>query len=146
MKNKNYYLDLADRWFDALLTSDEERELLSFLVSTNDPDFDEAKAVAGFFATGKALSKNESKERTLVIRRRIDRFRWVAGVAVAASIVLLVTFGLYHRNEECYVMDYGKKTTDPQLALESMNVTLTDIFSEGETVGEQLLDLFNPAI
>ena len=56
-KNKSYYMDLADRWFDALLTGDEELELKSFLASTEDPDFDEVKAVAGYFAAGKALSK-----------------------------------------------------------------------------------------
>ena len=50
MKNKSYYLDLADRRFEALLTEDEELELKSFLASTEDPDFDEVKAVAGFFA------------------------------------------------------------------------------------------------
>ena len=56
MKNKNYYMDLADRWFDAFLTGGEERELKSFLATTEDPDFDEIKAVAGFFVAGKAIA------------------------------------------------------------------------------------------
>ena len=52
-KNKSYYMDLADRRFEGLLTEDEELELKSFLASTEDPDFDEVKAVAGYFAMGK---------------------------------------------------------------------------------------------
>ena len=83
MKNKSYYLDLAERWFDALLTGDEERELKAFLAGTDDPDFDEVKAVAGFFATGKAISAGKAS----VDARRSPvslRFRWVAAVAVAA--------------------------------------------------------------
>ena len=60
MKNKSYYLDLAERWFDALLTEDEERELKAFLAGTDDPDFDEVKAVAGFFATGKAVTAEKA--------------------------------------------------------------------------------------
>ena len=132
MKNKSYYLDLAERWFDALLTED-------------DPDFDEVKAVAGFFATGKAVTA----EKVSVDAHRPPvslRFRWAAAVAVAASLALVAAIGLYHRQNDCYVLAYGEKSTDSQLALADMTSTLTDLFGESEDVSEELFDIFNPAL
>ena len=145
MKNKSYYLDLAERWFDALLTEDEERELKAFLAGTDDPDFDEVKAVAGFFATGKAVAA----EKASVDAHRPPvslRFRWAATVAVAASLALVAAIGLYHRQNDCYILAYGEKSTDPQVALADMSATLEGLFADGENVGEELFDLFNPAL
>ena len=145
MKNKSYYLDLAERWFDALLTEDEERELKAFLAGTDDPDFDEVKAVAGFFATGKTVAA----EKGSVDARRSPapvRFRWAAAIAIAASLVLVAAIGLYHRQNDCYILAYGEKSTDSELALADMTATLTGLFEESEDVGEELFDLFNPAL
>ena len=143
MKNKSYYLDLADRWFDALLTGDEERELKSFLATTEDPDFDEVKAVAGFFAAGKAAAAGRASAGDDAPRRAL---RWVAALAVAASLALVAAIGLYHRQNDCYILAYGVKSTDPQLALEDMTATLEGIFGESEDIGDELFDLFNPAL
>ena len=148
MKNKSYYMDLADRWFDALLTEDEERELKSFVATTEDPDFDEVKAVAGFFAAGKAARKTAEPQRVEVsvdASRRTLRFRWAA-IAVAASLALVAAIGLYHRQNDCYILAYGEKSTDPQVALADMSATLEGLFADGENVGEELFDLFNPAL
>ena len=49
-KDKQYYLDLAERWFDAETSEAEEKELRRFLAATEDPDFDEARAALGFLA------------------------------------------------------------------------------------------------
>ena len=140
MKNKQYYIDLSDRWFDALLTGDEERELKAFLASTDDPDFDEVKAVAGFFATGKAVHGEEKRSKTK------HRLTWAIAVA-AASLTIFAAIGLYeHRQNECYVLAYGEKSTDAERALAEMSATLAGIFAEGEDVGEELFDLFNPGL
>ena len=83
MKDKQYYIDLTDRWFDALLSPGEERELKAFLAGTEDPDFDEVKAVMGYSVTGKALAGRPSS-------RPGRRLAWTA-VAVAASVALVST-------------------------------------------------------
>ena len=140
MKNKSYYLDLAERWFDALLTEDEERELKVFLAGTDDPDFDEVKAVAGFFATGKAVKASVDAHRPPISLR----FRWAAAVAVAASLALIAAIGLRHRQNDCYILAYGEKSTDSQAVLADMTATLAGLFEEGEDVGAELSDLFNP--
>ncbi|MBR2225542.1 MAG: hypothetical protein IJ884_07155 [Bacteroidales bacterium] len=142
MKNKSYYLDLAERWFDALLTEDEERELKAFLAGTDDSDFDEVKAVAGFFATGKAVKASVDAHRPPVSLQ----FRWAAAVAVAASLALIAAIGLRHRQNDCYILAYGEKSTDSQAALADMTATLAGLFEEGEDVGVELSDLFNPAL
>ena len=141
MKNKSYYLDLAERWFDALLTEGEERELKAFLAGTDDPDFDEVKAVAGFFSAGKAVATGKT---SVDARRRY--LPWAATVAIAASLVLVAAIGLHYRQNDCYILAYGHKSTDPNLVLKDMTATLEGIFGEGEDVGDELFDLFNPAL
>lgn len=146
MKNKAYYIDLSERWFDALLTEDEERVLKAFLASTDDPDFDEIKAVAGFFAMGKAVyGAQEESQSTTLQQRTTRRFAWAA-IAVAASLALVASIGLYHRQNDCYILAFGEKSTDPKLALADMSATLEGIFTEGEDVSEDLFDIFNPAL
>ena len=126
-KNKSYYMDLAERRFEGLLTEAEELELKSFLASTEDPDFDEAKAVAGYFAMGKALAAGRPAATARPLARGAG-FRWAAG------------------QNDCYILAYGEKSTDEQLVFDDMSATLEGIFGESEDVGEELFDLFNPAL
>ena len=139
MKNKAYYIDLSERWFDALLTEDEERALKAFLASTDDHDFDEIKAVAGFFATGKAVyGAQEENHRSARQRRTTHRLAWAA-IAVAASLALVAAIGLYNqRQNQCYILAYGEKSTDKELALESMEATLSSLFGSAPDIEKEL--------
>ena len=139
MKNKAYYIDLSERWFDALLTEDEERALKAFLASTDDPDFDEIKAVAGFFATGKAVyGAQEENHRPARQRRTTHRLAWAA-IAVAANLALVAAIGLYNqRQNQCYILAYGEKSTDKELALESMEATLSSLFGTAPDIEKEL--------
>jgi hypothetical protein len=139
MKNKAYYTDLSERWFDALLTEDEERALKAFLASTDDPDFDEIKVVAGFFATGKAVyGAQEENHRPTRQRRTTHRLAWAA-IAVAASLALVAAIGLYNqRQNQCYILAYGEKSTDKELALESMEATLSSLFGTAPDIEKEL--------
>ena len=143
MKNKNYYMDLADRWFDALLTGGEERELKSFLATTEAPDFAERTAVAGSFVAGKAIATSRATAGADSPRRTLH---WAAALVVAASLALIAAIGLHHRQNDCYILVYGQKSTNPNLVLDDMTATLEGIFGEGEDVGDELFDLFNPAL
>ena len=139
MKNKAYYIDLSERWFDALLTEDEERALKAFLASTDDPDFDEIKAVAGFFATGKAVyGAQEENLRPARQRRTTHQLAWAA-IAVAASLALVAAIGLYNqRQNQCYILAYGEKSTDKELALESMEATISSLFGTAPDIEKEL--------
>jgi hypothetical protein len=139
MKNKAYYIDLSERWLNALLTEDEERALKAFLASTDDPDFDEIKAVAGFFATGKAVyGAQEENHRPARQRRTTHQLAWAA-IAVAASLALVAAIGLYNqRQNQCYILAYGEKSTDKELALESMEATLSSLFGTAPDIEKEL--------
>lgn len=139
MKNKAYYIDLSERWLDALLTEDEERVLKAFLASTDDPDFDEIKVVAGFFATGKAVyGAQEENHRPARQRRTTHRLAWAA-IVVAASLALVAAIGLYNqRQNQCYILAYGEKSTDKELALESMEATLSSLFGTAPDIEKEL--------
>ena len=139
MKNKAYYIDLSERWFDALLTEDEERALKAFLASTDDPDFDEIQVVAGFFATGKAgYGAQEENHRPARQRRTTHQLAWAA-IAVAASLALVAAIGLYNqRQNQCYILAYGEKSTDKELALESMEATLSSLFGTAPDIEKEL--------
>ena len=138
MKNKQYYIDLSERWFEALLTEEEEDALKAFLASTDDPDFDEVKAVAGYFATGKAVHGAQKTNRWPAKRQQMHRLAWVA-IAVAASLALFAAIGLYNqRQNQCYILAYGEKSTDQELALESMEATLSSLFGTAPDIENEL--------
>ena len=70
-KDKQYYLDLAERWFDAETSEAEEKELRRFLAATEDPDFDEARAALGFLAASSLRA--EAPKSPIDLPRQIDR-------------------------------------------------------------------------
>ena len=122
--NRNYYTRLKDKYFDASLTAGEERRLRRFLSRTDDPEFDDIKAVAGYFAVGRSF-----QERT----PRNVRFPWIGAVAtaVAASIVVVSVYAAQvqknHRAD----------------AIASMENTLVAIFSAGTDIENELSDILN---
>ena len=120
MKSKTYYKQLCRNYFDATLTAAQERQLQLFLAQTDEPEFDEIKAVMGCFACGKAL-----RRRANFSTRPAGRWLMVAAAAVAAAVVVT---GLSIR-----------KTPDKQLSM--MEKTLNEIFSSRTDVAEDLSGL-----
>ena len=121
--DKKYYKQLSQAYFEAALTDSEERTLKAFLASTDDPDFDEVKAVAGYFAAGKTVYGNHGPSAT-----GVSRF-W--RVAVAASIVVILSISFY--------IAHAKRMRD----LSTMESTLTAFFSSGTKVENTIANLFN---
>lgn len=117
--NKSYYKRLCREWFDAALSPREERRLKSFLATTEDPEFDEAKAVMGYFAAGRSLSVKP-------VRRR----PWMSILAAAAAISAIFIIGTTIRNNSLKAID-------------SMESTLTEFFSSGADVEGSLTALIN---
>lgn len=120
--DKKYYKKLSHAYFEAALSDSEERTLKAFLASTDDPEFDEVKAVAGFFAAGKTVYGNHGPSAT-----GVSRF-W--RVAVAASIVVILSISY---------MSHAKRMRD----LSTMESTLTAFFSSGTKVENTIANLFN---
>ena len=122
MKSKTYYKQLCRNYFDATLTAAQERQLQLFLAQTDEPEFDEIKAVMGYFACGKALHKS----RNAFSVRPAGRWLMTAAAAIVAAAVVLTGLGM-------------RKTPDKQLAM--MENTLTDFFSSRADVEEDLSGL-----
>jgi hypothetical protein len=122
--NKNYYKRLSQKYFDATLSQRQERRLMRFLSGTEDPDFDEVKAVVGFFAAGRSANG--------LAVRRMDFRPWVYASAVAASLALVVGISLIVGNARR--VSYSE-------SLASMESTLTSIFSSGADVESELSTL-----
>lgn len=63
-KNKQYYLDLAERWFDAETTEAQESELRDYVSATDDPDFDAVRATMGYCAAEAASDSAAAVSRS----------------------------------------------------------------------------------
>lgn len=132
---QEYWLELIERYFEAETTPEEERALRTFLAGTDDPVFDEAKAVMGYFSAQRGHRAARVRVRTLT-----------AALAAAAAIALVAVLGHSQtsRTDDCVIYAYGEKTTDRQVVLDDMNQTLSELFAgnQGPDVSAQLSELF----
>ena len=122
--NKNYYKRLSQKYFEATLSQREERRLMRFLATTEDQEFDEVKAVAGYFAAGRMV-----RESAIT---RIDFRPWVYASAIAASLAVVVGVSL--------IVENARRVRYTE-SLASMESTLTSIFSSGVDVESELSTL-----
>ena len=131
------YKEYIERYFEGMLSEDEELELKLFLTSEEGqgPEYDEARAVMEFFSTGCSVYEPASV-------RKPDHVRRI--VAVAASLVLLVTLGvnIYNSNNVCVKMSGGDRITDKEVVMNDVDNILADLMNEGTDVESQLNDLF----
>ena len=134
-KDKQYWLRLSERYFEAETTDKEERELRRFAAQTSDPDFRDLQAVMGFTAMGRPHNLKTSKPQTLI--------------SIAASVIVVLGlslfFGLNNRQQDtgCVAWVNGEKVTDPTAVMALMQNTMHDMNIEGsDPVEDQLRDMF----
>lgn len=150
-----YWLELAEKYFDATATPEEEKALASFLATeeSNRPEFDEVKAVMGYIAT--ARKKEHGRKQST---RRANRKRGLAWMSTAAAITIAAFIGvnMVHReralenpastgakkeaSSTCIAYIGGRQYTDEETALRSMRSTMTKVCrgTNGNTVEKQL--------
>lgn len=116
-EDKKYWLELAERYFDATATEEEEAALRRFLATGEAADgaFDEVRAVAGFASAGKSC-----RRRRAAARRRLRAA--VAAAAVVAALVavlpgLLSGGGDAAEGEVCVAYVGGVEYTDEAVVL-----------------------------
>lgn len=81
MEDKEKYLNLMQRYIDAETTPDEEKALIRYVASTDDPEFDSLRGALGFLSVGKRRKARQSK--------KIKRYFLVAVAAAIIAVVLL---------------------------------------------------------
>ncbi|MBO7071833.1 MAG: hypothetical protein J6W09_11155 [Bacteroidales bacterium] len=137
MTNKEKYLNLMHRYWDAETTTEEERELAGYVARVDDQEFDELRGVLGYLSVGK-----EKKVRKAGIIRFLP-------LVAAASIVVVVAIGLGLRSrwskagDELYVCySYGEKSTDSQQVMSTVESSLADFFGDTSPAEANLFGMF----
>ena len=133
------WLELVEKYFDALTTQQEEQELKKFLVTpaADAQCFNEIKAVMGYFATQKAKKRARSHVTNIA--------KWSA---VAAAAAIAATFAWNSRSNEeniCIAYVNGIKYTDEAVVMKDMQQTFRMMESTAEeySIEGQLNDMFN---
>lgn len=151
-KNIAKWLHIAEKYFDATATAEEEKALASFLATeeSNTPEFDEIKAVMGYIYTARAVDKRENTPKNETGRRFI--IRWVSTAAMIAIIACIgftgsrILSGTQSETGELYIANInGTIYTDKDLVLDKMHRTMAMIgnTTRGNSVEEQLCSMFN---
>ena len=142
MNKINEYID---RYFEGTLSEAEELRLKAFLSSPEGQasEYDEARAVMGYFAIGKSLSRKEADEYS---RKGTSRHgsAWlrVAVAAVCAGIFITIGVNVYNKENVCVSYVGGQKVTDKEVVMNDVDGILADLFSGGTDVDEQLNEIF----
>lgn len=136
MNDKEKYLELMRRYFDAETSPEEEKDLALYAVSTDDPAFDDLRGVLGYLSIGR-----QKKEKKV----RIVRFY---AVTVAASLALIAAIGLNISNqnapdEKCIRYAYGVKEDDNIQIMTAVESSLADFFGNDNVVEQNLKELLN---
>lgn len=142
MKQINEYID---RYFEGTLSEAEELKLKAFLTSPEGQasEYDEARAVMGYFAAGRSLSrKDEDEYSRRGIRRHGSVWLRVAVAAVCAGIFITLGLNVYNKENICVSYVGGQKVTDKEVVMNDVDNILADLFSGGTDVDEQLNEIF----
>jgi hypothetical protein len=134
---QDYWKELIDKYFEGETSPEEERALRGFLARTDDPAFNEARAVLGYFSAQRSRR---------AARSRAGRLTGLLAAAAAIAIVAVLGHALIPRTDDtCIIYAYGEKNTDTQSVLDDVHQTLSDLFgdNQGPDVTAQLTELFN---
>lgn len=136
MNDKEKYLELMQRYFDAETSPDEEKALALYAASTDDPDFESLRGVLGFLSLGR--QKKARRGRTI----RLYAIAAAASVAILAVIGISLTGGRM-LDEDCIRYAYGEKVDDNAQIMASVETSLIDFFGNDTSAEMNLKELFN---
>lgn len=128
MTEKNKYLEMMQRYFEAETTLSEERELAAYAAASKDPEFEQVCAVLGYLSIGRAKRAGG----------------WAVGVA-AASLAAVVTAGiaLFHPGARSVQYAFSEKSTDERQIMQTVETSLSEFFSRESGVEVQLAEILN---
>jgi hypothetical protein len=133
MNDKEKYLELMQRYFDAETSPDEEKALALYAASTDDPAFQELRGVLGYLSIGR--QKKAKKIRT------VRFFSMVAAASVAIVTAIGITLSNQRQNS-CIRYTYGNKEDDETSIMESVESSLADFFAGNTPAESNLFELF----
>lgn len=134
MKNKDYYLQLAERYFDAELSEIEEIRLKRFLATTDDPRFNGVKAVMGYLSIERRLHASRPS--------KMPGIRLFLATTLAAAC-LLIGFAPLLRPNICVHKANGVVTSNENLVMGTVEEVLSDFFSSDDEINIILNEYLN---
>lgn len=149
-KDIKQWLAIAEKYFDATATAEEEKTLAAFLATEESdiPEFNEVKAVMGYLATARAIEKEHARKEVSHSRR--FAVRWMTSAAAIAIVAFIgYTFSSGdHTEKDVYIANInGRIYTDKEFVLAQMQQTMAMIgnTTRGNSIDEQLEAMFNLA-
>ena len=133
MNDKEKYLELMQRYFDAETSPEEEKDLALYAASTDDPAFEDLRGVLGYIGIGRQKKA-----------KRVRAIRFYSIVA-AASVAIVTAIGITLSNQDhnsCIRYTYGDKEDDETLIMESVESSLADFFAGKSPAEANLFELF----
>ncbi len=136
--------EIIERYFEATLSEEEETALKAFLASPEGqaPEYDEVRAVMGYFATGRVVRQAHQPYRSLSLSKGSKGISRI--IAFAASLAIIITLGvnLYNKSNICVSFVDGKKVTDKEVVMNDVDNILADLLSDRTGMEEQLNEFF----
>ena len=133
--------ELIEGYFEGTLSQNEETALKVFLASEEGqgPEYDEVRAVMGYFAAGRSVEILRSRPLP-----QNDRKVWRRILAIAASMAIIITLGIniFNQNNVCVSFVGGKKITDREVVMNDVDNILADLLSDRVDMEEQLESIF----
>lgn len=136
MNDKEKYMELMRRYYEAETTPEEERELALYAASANDPDFEGLRGVFGFLSIGR--QKKARRVRSI----RLYAYAAAASVAILAAVGIGLTGGRT-LDENCVRYAYGEKVEDDAQIMAAVESSLTDFFGADTAAEQNLKELFD---
>ena len=133
MNEKEKYLELMRRYYDAETSPEEEKDLALYAASTDDPAFEDLRGVLGYLSIG---SQKKAKKV-----RAVRFYSLVAAASVATVAAIGITLSNQDRNSSIRYT-YGDKEEDEALIMESVESSLADFFAGKSPAEANLFELF----
>ena len=138
MTEKEKYKLLSQRYWEAVATPEEERELARYVAATDDPDFAEIRGVLGYLSVGR--KKRARRARTV---RMYSLAAAAAGIVVVIALSLSLFAGRPERMDDlCVSHAYGVRTYDSEAIMASVESSLADFFAGGTPAEIKLIEMF----
>lgn len=132
--DNNYWKALAERFFEAGTSEEEERELRRFIASgLAGSEFNDVRAVMGLAAVGARR-----------YHRRCRRTIFLSAAAAAVVAVVMTAVSLAADGDSCVAYINGTKHTDEAIVMAQMHSTMDEMAQQAQelSVERQMDDFF----
>lgn len=135
--DNDYWKALAERFFEADTSEEEERELRRFIASgLAGSEFNDVRAVMGLAAVG-ARRYNRRRRRTVFLSAAA-----AAAVAVVAMVITAVSLAA-DGGDSCVAYINGTKHTDEAIVMAQMHSTMDEMAQQAQELSvERQMDNF----